>query len=76
MGGWRNCGTSVAPQGQAQEGSMMNYGLVHAIAKCYDCGWESESKNAMLLAGKHHKRTGHEVHAEWAFCKHWPKGAK
>jgi len=41
------------------------YGVVHAIVKCEDCDWGSESyKNAQALAAKHAKKYGHKVRGE------------
>jgi hypothetical protein len=38
--------------------------LIHAIADCRNCDWHCETRNAMGLAAKHHKATGHIVNVE------------
>ena len=41
------------------------YGVVHAIVKCADCGWGTDSyKNAQALAARHAKAHGHHVEGE------------
>ena len=41
------------------------YGVVHGMARCLDCGWETESyKNAQAIAAKHAKDYGHKVEGE------------
>lgn len=41
------------------------YSVVHAIVKCEDCDWGTESyKNAQALAAKHAKKYGHKVSGE------------
>jgi len=41
------------------------YGVVHAVATCADCGWETHSyKNAQALAARHAKAHGHHVAGE------------
>jgi hypothetical protein len=45
------------------------YGLVHAIAKCQDCGWEAgKYKNAQACAANHAKKYGHKVTGEVAYA--------
>jgi len=44
-------------------------GLVHALASCLDCNWEAGSRNAMILAAQHHRKTGHQVMVEQCFSK-------
>lgn len=39
-------------------------GLLAVHARCDDCGWESEAKNAAGNAAQHAGRTGHTVHVE------------
>lgn len=41
------------------------YGVVHAIVRCLDCGWESVSyKNAQAIAKIHAKKYRHKVEGE------------
>jgi len=43
------------------------FGVTHAIAKCEDCDWESQSyKNAQAIAAIHARKHGHRVSVE--FC--------
>jgi len=44
-------------------------GLTHAQADCLDCAWSADSLNAMVLAAKHHRKTGHQVMIERCFSK-------
>lgn len=38
---------------------------VHTVAKCDDCGWETQNyKNGQALAAIHAKKYGHTVHGE------------
>lgn len=46
--------------------------LVHAIAKCDDCGKEWESRNAQDVAAQHAKRYGHSVHGELGYAFAFP----
>lgn len=40
-------------------------GVVHAIAECRTCGWESDSyKNALAIGAKHARHHGHKVVVE------------
>lgn len=39
-------------------------GLLAAFARCPECGWESEARNAVGNAAQHAARTGHTVQAE------------
>lgn len=43
--------------------------LVEARARCIDCGWETEARNAMGTAARHHKKTGHYVQVELGFAQ-------
>ncbi len=43
--------------------------LVEARARCIDCGWETEAKNAMGTAARHHQKTGHYVQVELGFVQ-------
>lgn len=41
------------------------YAVVHGLAECKDCGWETASyKNAQALAAQHAKKYGHRVVGE------------
>uniref|UniRef100_A0A6M3MAN1 Uncharacterized protein n=1 Tax=viral metagenome TaxID=1070528 RepID=A0A6M3MAN1_9ZZZZ len=41
------------------------YGVVHGVARCLDCDWETESyKNAQAISAKHAKKYGHRVEGE------------
>jgi len=41
------------------------YGVVHGVAKCQDCGWETYSyKNAQAISKKHAMKHGHKVEGE------------
>jgi len=41
------------------------YGVVHGLANCRDCGWETQSyKNAQALAARHALTYGHHVEGE------------
>ena len=41
------------------------YGVVHGVAHCLDCDWDTESyKNAQAIAAKHAKTYGHRVEGE------------
>lgn len=41
------------------------YSVVHAIVKCLDCNWETESyKNAQAIAYTHADKHGHKVEGE------------
>ena len=44
-------------------------GLIHAIATCFDCGWNADSRNSMVLGAQHHRKTGHYVIVEQCFAK-------
>jgi hypothetical protein len=37
---------------------------VSALANCQACKWESESRNGLALAARHHDRTGHPTTTE------------
>lgn len=42
-----------------------SYGVVHGIAQCDDCDWQTDSyKNAQAIAAKHAKKYGHKVRGE------------
>ena len=42
-----------------------SYGVIHAIVKCEDCGWETTSyKNALAIAKIHARKHGHRVCGE------------
>jgi hypothetical protein len=42
-----------------------SYGVVHALVKCEDCGWETNSyKNAQATAKIHAKKYKHKVSGE------------
>lgn len=44
------------------------YGVIHGIARCLSCTWETQSyKNAQALAAQHAKRYGHSVEGEVAY---------
>ena len=44
-----------------------DYGVIHAIADCVDCGWHCESyKNAQALSAKHARKYKHTVKGEVA----------
>lgn len=44
------------------------YGVVHGLAKCDNCGWQSGSyKNIQAVAANHAKATGHVVQGEVAY---------
>jgi len=34
------------------------------FAKCNECNWKLDSKNALGLAAQHHDRTGHSIGIE------------
>ena len=41
------------------------YGVVHGLASCKDCEWQTDSyKNAQALAKKHAAHYGHKVGGE------------
>ena len=41
------------------------YGVVHGLAECLDCGWKTDSyKNAQAIASIHAKKHGHRVIGE------------
>ena len=41
------------------------YGVVHGVATCETCGWETQSyKNAQALAARHALSHGHRVVGE------------
>ena len=41
------------------------YSVVHGIAHCEDCDWETESyKNCRAIAAQHAKKHGHKVTGE------------
>jgi len=41
------------------------YGVIHAIMRCQDCGWETYSyKNAQAIAKIHAKKYKHRVEGE------------
>lgn len=41
------------------------YGVVHGLAECQDCSWESSSyKNIQAIAAVHAKKYGHRVTGE------------
>jgi hypothetical protein len=43
----------------------MTIGVVHGIASCKDCDWETHSyKNAQALAAQHARCYGHHVEGE------------
>ena len=45
--------------------SSHTYGVVHALAKCDDCGWEAPNyKNAQACARNHATKYGHHVVGE------------
>lgn len=39
-------------------------GMLCVFAECEVCGWQSESRNAMGNAARHHDATGHYVQVE------------
>ncbi len=42
-----------------------SYGVVHGIAKCEDCDWETSSyKNCQAISKNHAKKHGHKVRGE------------
>jgi len=42
-----------------------SYGVVHGLAECRDCDWNTESyKNAQALAARHARHYGHRVVGE------------
>ena len=41
--------------------------IIHAIANCIDCNWEKDSRNSMVLAAQHHRKTGHYVQVEQCY---------
>jgi len=47
--------------------------LVHAVVECSECGWRSESLNAMGSGAVHNRRTGHEVIVELGYAHIYPK---
>ncbi len=50
------------------------YGVVHGLANCETCGWNTQSyKNAQANAAKHAKRTGHRVAGEVGYA-YWYDG--
>lgn len=48
------------------------YWLIHGLARCESCGWETDGKNAMGLAAQHHKKTGHLVSGELGYAFSFP----
>ena len=43
--------------------------LVHCIALCRDCSWECQDyKTAARKAREHHRKTGHKIGVETAYC--------
>lgn len=41
------------------------YSVIHAIVKCLDCKWETQSyKNAQAIAHNHAYKHGHKVEGE------------
>lgn len=43
----------------------LGYSVVHGIAACDDCGWQTDSyKNAQAIAAIHARAHGHRVHGE------------
>ncbi len=41
------------------------YGIIHAIVKCLDCKWETQSyENAQAIAHTHAEKHGHRVEGE------------
>ncbi len=47
--------------------------LIEARAFCTECKFELESRNAMGVAAKHHKKTGHYVQMQLVFGQHFGK---
>lgn len=46
-----------------------SYGVVHGIATCETCGWESASyKNIQAVSANHAKHTGHTVRGEVGYA--------
>jgi hypothetical protein len=46
-----------------------SYGVVHAVVRCEDCDWETESyKNAQAIAKIHAEKHGHKVSGELGIC--------
>jgi hypothetical protein len=44
-----------------------HFGVIHAIANCSDCDWQTQSyKNAQAIAAKHARHHKHKVFLEWA----------
>lgn len=42
-----------------------SYGVIHALVKCDDCDWETQSyKNAQAIAKIHAQKHGHKVYGE------------
>lgn len=42
-----------------------SYGVIHAVVRCVDCGWETYSyKNAQAIAKIHARTHGHRVEGE------------
>lgn len=41
--------------------------VIHAYARCEDCGKEFDARNAQGLAAQHHNKTGHSVFGEIAY---------
>ena len=45
------------------------FGVVHGVAQCKSCGWETQSyKNAQALAAKHARHHGHQVTGEVGYA--------
>ena len=47
----------------------LEYGVVHGLAECQDCGWSTQSyKNAQALAAIHARAHGHRVEGEAGYA--------
>jgi len=45
-----------------------DYGVMHCVAVCQDCGWRSESyKNGQAIAARHAKAKKHKVEVDVGF---------
>jgi len=45
------------------------FGVVHGVATCDTCGWETQSyKNAQAIAARHAQLHGHRVHGEVGYA--------
>lgn len=49
---------------------------VHHLAQCMDCHWTWTTRNAVAMAVRHSKATGHEVAAEVMLSGRWVAGKR